>query len=399
MKNKSRRIYLDNNATTPLHPDVKKALKEAFEIFGNVSSLHSFGREAKAALDDARNRIAVFVNAQADEIIFVGSGSEANNTVLNMVSCCSAICENKCKGRHQTIISQIEHPCILETSKCIQQKGVPVIQVGVDKYGKINMDELKDKISDKTMLVSIMMANNEIGTIQDIKTIVKITHDNGALFHTDAVQAVGKIPVDVKELDIDFLSFSAHKIYGPKGVGALYAKNGAPFCPFITGGHQERGRRAGTENTLGIIGMASAMDVRNREMLAEAERLIKLKHRLGEAIKAGIPDVSFNSHPKDSLPGTLNVSFKGAEGEAILLYLDLEGIAVSTGSACASGSLDPSHVLLAIGIEPEKAHGAIRFSLGRETTDNDIDHVIDKLPLVISKVRDMSSVYSERGVK
>jgi len=396
---KNRRVYLDNNATTPLHPDVKTALSEAFEIFGNASSLHSFGREAKAALDNARNRIAAFINAQPDEIIFVGSGSEANNTVLNMVSCCSAICDSQCKGRHESIISQIEHPCILETSKCIQQKGASIAQVSVDKYGKINMGELKKKISDKTMLVSIMMANNEIGTIQDIKAIAKITHENGALFHTDAVQAVGKLPVDVKDLDVDFLSFSAHKIYGPKGIGALYAKNGAPFCPFITGGHQERGRRAGTENTIGIIGMASAMEARAKEMFSEEARLIKLKQRLWSAIKAGIPEVSLNGHPEDSLPGTLNVSFKGAEGEAMLLYLDIEGIAISTGSACASGSLEPSHVLLATGIGPEKAHGAIRFSLGRETTDDDIDYLMDKLPSVISKVRNMSSAYSGKKVK
>ena len=264
----------------------------------------------------------------------------------------------------------------------------------VTKYGKIKMDELKDTISNKTILVSVMMANNEIGTIQDIKSICKIAHDNGALFHTDAVQAVGKIPVDVKKLDVDFLSFSAHKIYGPKGIGALYIKHNAPFCSFITGGHQEKGRRAGTENTLGIVGMAKAIDKRRDEMEEENNRLTKLKARLKEAIEDRIPDVSFNGHPVDSLSGTLNVSFVGAEGEAILLYLDLEGIAVSTGSACASGSLDPSHVLLATDIGPEKAHGAIRFSLGRETTDKDIDYLLDKLPVVINKVRSISSAYS-----
>ncbi len=398
-KMKSRRVYLDNNATTPLHPEVKKALKDAFDTFGNASSLHSFGREAKEALDNARGSIAGFINARPEEIIFMGSGSEANNTVLNMVSCCSSICDGACKGRHKTVVSLIEHPCIIEASKCVQQRGASVEHVGVDKHGKINIDELKDKISGNTMLVSIMMANNEIGTIQDIKMIAKLAHDKGALFHTDAVQAVGKIPVDVKELGADFLSFSAHKIYGPKGVGALYAKEGAPFCPFITGGHQERGRRAGTENTLGIIGMASAINARAKEMSPEAERLLKLKARLRKAIEENIPDVLFNGHPDDSIPGTLNVSFEAAEGEAVLLYLDIEGIAVSTGSACASGSIDPSHVLLATGIGPEKAHGAIRFSMGRETIDNDIDYVIDKLPGVIRKVRDMSSIYIKKGAK
>jgi cysteine desulfurase len=391
MKNKS--IYLDNNATTPLHPDVKKAINRSLEIFGNASSLHSFGREAKALIESARADIASFINAESDEIVFVGSGSEANNTILNMVSCCSAICGSKCSGRHQVIISSIEHPCIMETSNCIEQKGVAVFRQEVDRHGKIDIAKLRDAITEKTMLVSIMMANNEIGTIQDIRQIADIAHSKGALFHTDAVQAVGKIPVDVKDLDVDFLSFSAHKIYGPKGIGVLYAKKKAPFCPFIRGGHQERGRRAGTENTIGIVGMAAAIKCRKNEMHPEAERLKKLKNKLKIFIKDNITDISFNGHPEDSLPGTLNVSFKGSEGEAMLLYLDIEGIAVSTGSACASGSLDPSHVLLATGIGAEQAHGAIRFSMGRETTEPDIDYVIEKLPAVINKVRSMSSAY------
>jgi cysteine desulfurase len=389
----NKKVYLDNNATTPLHPDVKRAINESLSIFGNASSLHSFGREAKAVIESARADIASFINAESDEIIFVGSGSEANNTILSMVSCCSAICGSKCGGRHQVIISDIEHPCIIETSKCIEQKGVSVIMVGVDKYGKIAIDKLKDIMTDKTMLVSVIMANNEIGTIQDIRQIADMAHAKGALFHTDAVQAVGKIPVDVKALGVDFLSFSAHKIYGPKGIGALYAKSKAPFCPFIRGGHQEKGRRAGTENTIGITGMAAAINCRKKEMLDEAKRLTFLKKKLKAFIRDNIDDISFNGHPEDSLPGTLNASFKGAEGEAILLYLDIEGIAVSTGSACASGSLDPSHVLLATGIGPEEAHGAIRFSLGRETKDSDIDYVIEKLPLVINKVRNISSAY------
>jgi cysteine desulfurase len=390
---KNKRIYLDNNATTPLHPDVKKAINGSLEVFGNASSLNSFGREAKALIESARADIASFINAESDEIVFVGSGSEANNTILNMVSCCSAICGSKCSGRHQVIISSIEHPCIMETSNCIEQKGVAVFRQEVDRHGKIDIAKLRDAITEKTMLVSIMMANNEIGTIQDIRQIADIAHSKGALFHTDAVQAVGKIPVDVKDLDVDFLSFSAHKIYGPKGIGVLYAKKKAPFCPFIRGGHQERGRRAGTENTIGIVGMAAAIKCRKNEMHPEAERLKKLKNKLKIFIKDNITDISFNGHPEDSLPGTLNVSFKGSEGEAMLLYLDIEGIAVSTGSACASGSLDPSHVLLATGIGAEQAHGAIRFSMGRETTEPDIDYVIEKLPAVINKVRSMSSAY------
>jgi cysteine desulfurase len=394
---KIRRVYLDNNATTPLHPDVKKAMDESFDVFGNASSLHSFGRQAKAMIESARAGIASFINAEADEIIFVGSGSEANNTILNMVSCCSAVCPVKHASRHKVIISEIEHPCIMETSRCLEQKGISVFLAGVDRHGKIDIDKLEHTITDKTMLVSIMMANNEIGTIQDIKKISDITHSKGALFHTDAVQAVGKIPVDVKELGVDFLSFSAHKIYGPKGIGVLYAKSDAPFCPFIRGGHQEKGRRAGTENNTGIIGISAAIACRKNEMSAEAKRLTRLKGRLKTFIEHNIPAINFNGHPKDSLPGTLNISFKGAEGESTLLYLDIEGIAVSTGSACASDSLSPSHVLLATGIGAEAAHGAIRFSLGRETTDRDIDYVIEKLPQVISKVRGISSAYSKEG--
>jgi cysteine desulfurase len=392
----NKRVYLDNNATTPMHPDVKIAMNRAMDTFGNASSLHSFGRQAKEMIETARSEVASFINANADEIIFVGSGSEANNTILNMVSCCSAICGSKCCGRHQVIISDIEHPCIIETSKCIEQKGVSVIRAAVDKYGKVDMDRLKDIITEKTMLVSIMMANNEIGTIQDIKEISDMAHSKGALFHTDAVQAIGKLPVDVNRLGIDFLSFSAHKIYGPKGIGALYARANAPFCPFIRGGHQERGRRAGTENTIGIVGIASAIKSRDQEMSKESIRLISLRQRLRAFIEDNIADVRFNGHTQDCLPGTLNVSFKGAEGEAVLLYLDIEGIAVSTGSACASGSLDPSHVLLATGLGPEDAHGAIRFSLGRDTTEEDIDYVIERLPLVVSKVRNISSAYSQK---
>ncbi|MCG2711881.1 MAG: aminotransferase class V-fold PLP-dependent enzyme, partial [Candidatus Omnitrophica bacterium] len=256
-----------------------------------------------------------------------------------------------------------------------------------------NIDQLKEKLKENPALVSVMTANNEIGTTQDIKKIIKLAHDAGALFHTDAVQSVGKIPVDVKELNADFLSFSAHKIYGPKGVGALYIKKGVPFCPFIRGGHQEQGRRAGTENTLGIVGMAKAIQMRKLEMADEAKRLKALKKRLKDGLTRNIPDIQVNGHPEDCLESTLNVSFSGVEGEAILLYLDLEGIAVSTGSACSSGSLDPSHVLLATGATPELAHGSIRFSLGRGTTEEEIDYVIEKTIGIIKKLRGMSTVY------
>lgn len=393
-----RRVYMDYNATTPLHPEVKKEMIEAMEIFGNASSFHSFGREARDRIEQVRENVASFIGAKPDEIIFTGSGSEANNTVLNIFTCSSQSCDfNKNPIRKRVVTSRIEHPCILETAKCIQARGVPVSYVRVDNYGKVDMNQLEEILATNEVgLVSIMMANNEIGTIQDIKTITALAHKYGALSHTDAVQAVGKIPVNVVDLDVDFLTISAHKIYGPKGVGVLFVKTGVPFCPFIRGGHQERGRRAGTENTLGIIGLGKAIDVLRNEMEGEIKRLWKLKNRLRSGIEKNIPDVKFNGHFEDSLPGTLNVSFDGAEGEAILLYLDLCGIAVSTGSACASGSLDPSHVLLAIGLEQERAHGSIRFSLGRENTEEDVDYVVEKLTEVIKKLRGMSTAYSRR---
>ncbi|MFH1092621.1 MAG: cysteine desulfurase family protein [Candidatus Omnitrophota bacterium] len=388
------KVYLDHNATTPLHPEVKKAMIRMMEIFGNPSSMHNFGRDAKKMIEDSRTSIAEFINAAADEIIFVGSGSEANNTVFNLTACCASLeCSSSCKHRKGIIITSIEHPCIIESSKCLSERGMKIDALEVDKHGKVKIDQLKEKLKEKPALVSVMTANNEIGTIQDMAVIIKLVHGAGALFHTDAVQSVGKIPVDVKALDADFLSFSAHKIYGPKGVGALYIKKGVPFCPFIRGGHQEQGRRAGTENTLGIVGMAKAIEMRKLEMADEIKRLKVLKARLKKGLTKNISDVQVNGHSEDCLVSTLNISFSGVEGEAILLYLDLEGIAVSTGSACSSGSLDPSHVLLAIGTTPELAHSSIRFSLGRTTTEEEIDYVIEKTTGIIKKLRAMSTVY------
>jgi cysteine desulfurase len=386
-------VYMDNNATTPVHPRVKQVLTETLDIYGNASSFHAFGREARARIEAARESVASFINADADELIFVGSGSEANNTVLNIFSWTCEKAHFPFHEHKEIITSQIEHPCIMETSQCLMGRGTPVRYIGVDADAKLDMQELEDTISGETGLVSIMMANNEVGTIQDIKEVARIAHDKGVLVHTDAVQALGKIPVDVKDLGVDFLSLSGHKVYGPKGVGALYIKKGTPFCPLIRGGHQEQGRRAGTENTLGIIGFGAAVDMLRQEIEPEAKRLLELKMRLRKGIEGRIPDVRVNGHQDDCLPGTLNVSFAGAEGEAILLYLDLEGIGVSTGSACSSGSLDPSHVLLATGLEAEQAHGSIRFSLGRENTQEDVDYVLEKLPQVIQKIRGMSTAY------
>ncbi len=394
----NRFIYLDHNATTPLHPEVKNTITEMFDIYGNPSSLHTVGRIARQKIEQAREIVANFIGAAPDEIIFVGSGSEANNSVLNSLSCPSQVCRLERNLRDEIITTSIEHPCVLETSKCLRERGITVNYIPVDTTGKVKLDVLKELLTEKTALVSVMYANNEIGTIQDIKAIAKIAHAQGAFFHTDAVQAVGKIPVNVQDLDVDFLAFSAHKIYGPKGVGALYVKRGTPFCPLIRGGHQERGRRAGTENTIGIVAFAKAIEMRKQEMSDEAERLRRLKKILIDGIKSKIPDVQFNGHPTDTLPGTLNISFAGAEGESILLYLDLEGIGVSTGSACASGSLEPSHVILATGVGAELAHGSIRISMGRENTADDIYYTVSALERVVKKVRDMSTTYKSKLV-
>ncbi len=389
-------IYFDNNATTPIHPEVREAMIEAMDVFGNPSSLHGFGRKARMYVEEAREMLANFIGASPDEVMFVGSGSEANNTVLSVLTGSCRECRFGCTTGRGLVTTTIEHPCILEASKCLKEKGVDVSYIEVDQYGKVDLEQLRDAVNESTALVSVMMANNEIGTIQDIRAIAQIVHEKGALFHSDAVQAVGKIPVKVRDLGVDFLTLSGHKIYGPKGIGALYVRKGSPFCPLIRGGHQERGRRAGTENTIGIVGLGKAIEMREKEMDAEETLLLGLKKRLREGIAQTIPDIRFVGHPTDSLPGTLNVSFDGAEGEAIILYLDLEGIAVSTGSACASGSLDPSHVILATGLPAECAHGSIRISLGRENTMADIEYMLEVLPRVIGRIRDMSTAYARR---
>lgn len=389
-----REVYFDHNATTPLHPEVKQVISESLELFGNASSAHFFGRMARARVDHARREVAGFIGAKPDEIIFMGSGSEAGNTVLNIFTCQCAKCNAMTSNGAGIITTKIEHPCVLETAKCLEGRGAKVFYLDVDQKGRVDIDQLKSLLDTQDIgLVSVMMANNEIGTIEDIKTIAGLVHEKGAYMHTDAVQAVGKIPVDVNDLGVDFLSLSGHKINAPKGIGALYVRKGTPYCPLIRGGHQERGRRAGTENTLGIIALGKAIEVLKREMDAEIKHLGMLRDRLWEGINGAIDDIHRNGDPDNSLPGTLNVSFPGAEGESILLYLDLEGIAVSTGSACSTGSLEPSHVLMATGLGAEMAHGSVRFSLGYGNSVEDVDYVIEKLPPIIAKIRAMSSAY------
>ncbi|MFC1477877.1 cysteine desulfurase family protein [Candidatus Margulisiibacteriota bacterium] len=388
----SRRVYADNNATTPIHPEVRKVITETLPLYGNASSLHSFGREAHYKINEARANVASFLGAQPDEIIFTGSGTESNNTVLNSISCCSIKCDHGQCTPH-VITSKIEHPSVLNTLKCIEDRGVEVTYVDVDKYGIVDPHEVQKEIKNTTRLISIMYANNEIGTIQPIQEISNIAHQHNIPIHTDAVQALGKIPFKIQDINVDFLSLSGHKVYGPKGIGILYIKKGVAFCPLIQGGHHEHNRRAGTENTLGIIAMGKAMHLLESEMPAEIERLKILRQKLKDGITERIPEVTFNGHPTEVQPGTLNVSFAYIEGEAILLHLDLEGIAVSTGSACASGSLEPSHVLKAIGVPIEEVHSSIRFSLGRENTEEDIEYILEKLPPIIEKLRKMSPLY------
>ncbi|MEM5948126.1 IscS subfamily cysteine desulfurase [Spirochaetia bacterium 38H-sp] len=389
-----KRVYMDYNATTPVLPEVRDVLMDALDVFGNASSLHGFGREASALVEGARKAVARLIGAEPEEIVFTGGGSESNNSVLKMFSCGSSSCSCASLGRSSVVTSVIEHPSILSTARFLEHTGISVSYVSVDSYGRFDLDKLDELVTSDTALVSLMMANNEIGTLQDIKAAASIAHKKGALFHTDAVQAVGKVPVSVKELDVDYLSFSAHKIGGPKGVGVLYVRKGTPFCTFIHGGHQEHGKRAGTYNTQGIAGLGKACEIAQEKLGEESSRLWALREKLRQGIEENIKDVIVNGHPEYCLPGTLNVSFRGIEGEAILLGLDMMGVAVSTGSACASGSLDPSHVLLAIDSDPERAHGSIRFSLGWASTEEDVDYVLEVLPPVVERLRKISSVYS-----
>ena len=387
-----RRVYLDHNATTPVSQTVERKLLETGKLFGNASSMHRRGRDARAAVEEARAAVAALIGAEPGEIYFTASGSESNNTVLGTLAD-PPDGSLFTGGRSGLVTSVIEHPCVLKTAEYLERKGHSVRRVGVDERGFVCPEELEKMITQQTGLVSLMFANNEIGTVQDIGAAAATAHRAGALFHTDAVQAVGKIPVDVRAMDVDYLTLSGHKIYGPKGVGVLFVKKGAPLAPLIHGGHQEHGLRAGTYNTPGIAGLGAAALEAAEHLEEYALREASLRDRLLDGIKTRIPDVRVNGNPERGLPNTLNVSFLGAEGEAILLYLDMEGIEVSTGSACATGSLEPSYVLTATGLGPELAHGSIRFSLGRDTSESDIDYTVDVLVEVIAKIRAMSTVY------
>jgi cysteine desulfurase len=378
-------VYLDNNATTPLDPAVaEKMCWFLKEHFGNPSSLYPIGRAVKEIISEARETVARALGAQRSEIVFTGSGTEADNFAIRGML-------DTYPEKNEIITSAIEHPAVLRVANYLEKRGVKVTYVPVDQDGIVNLDFLRNTVSPQTALISIMLANNEVGTIQPIETIVEIAKDKGVPVHTDAVQAFGKIDVDVDKLGIDLLSVSAHKIYGPKGVGALYIRKGMDICPFLHGGHQERGRRAGTENTIGIVGFGEAARILMERGKKDKERIEQLAAELKKGIAEKIPKVKFNGHPERRVKNTLNVSFLGLEAEAVLLALATKGIYVSTGSACSEESEEVSHVLLSIGLRPEIARSTIRMSLGRFNTEEDIQTVLGELPDIVEKLRRISA--------
>ncbi len=384
-----KRVYFDHNSTTPLDKRVLEAMMPFLTTtFGNASSVHAFGQFAKAGLETSREKIAGLLNCRPEEIYFTSGGTESDNTALKGVA--DALAH---KGKH-IITSSIEHHAVLETCEFLEKHGYDVTVLGVDRMGYVNPAELKAALRDDTILVSIMHANNETGTIQDIKKLAEIAHERGVYFHTDAVQSLGKIPVDVRDLGVDFLSGSAHKFYGPKGVGLMFAKTGVRFTPYAHGGAHERNKRAGTENVAGIVGMACAFELDVEEMAKNRKHIDALADRLGNGLTTRIPDMTFNGDPENRIKGTLNFTFAGCEGEAIILSLDMKGIAVSSGSACTAGSIEPSHVLLAMGVAPELAQTAIRFSLGKDNTEEEVDYCLKELPAIIERLRQMSPIYA-----
>ena len=383
-----KRVYMDNAATTALRRDVLDAMMPYLtDIYGNPSSLHYFGQEAHKAVENARHQVASALNAEDNEIVFTGCGTEADNMALK------GIAEKyQSKGNH-IITSSVEHHAILHTCEYLEKHGFEVTYLPVDEYGMVKAEQVRDAIRSDTILVSIMFANNEVGTIMPIKEIGAVCREKGVFFHTDAVQAVGHVAIDVKAMNIDLLSLSAHKLHGPKGVGALYIRKGIVVPPLLHGGAQERRKRAGTENVAGIVGLGKAIEIACSDIEGTAKRMCYLRDKLINGIEVSIPEVKLNGHRTERLPGNVNFSIKYIEGESILLMLDINGIAASSGSACTSGSLDPSHVLLAMGMPHETAHGSLRLTLGDDTTEDDIDYVLEVLPEIVVKLRKMSPLY------
>lgn len=380
-----QRIYLDYNATTPLRPEVRDAMMPYLtESFGNGSSIHAFGREARNAIDTAREQVANLIGAKSpSEIVFTGSGTESDNHAIKGLT---ELQKSRGEGNH-IITSSVEHHAVLHTCQYLEQKGYEVTYLPVDRHGRIRIEQLRDAIRESTVLISIMHVNNENGTIQPLEEICDVVQEHEIPIHTDAVQSIGKLDVNVQELGVNLLSLSGHKIYAPKGIGVLYIRRGSRLANLVHGGSHERNRRAGSENVPAIVGLGVAAELAEKDRVHYAEHLEKITNRLHDGLSANIDRLHFNGHPEFCAPGTLNVSFESVEGESLILRLDMEGICVSTGSACTSGSMEPSHVLAALGLPPRLAQGTVRFSLGRNTTEEEIDIVIEKLPNIIKQMR------------
>jgi cysteine desulfurase len=376
----TRRVYLDHNASTPVHPEVVAEMVPYFgEVFGNPSSVHGFGREAREAVDIARDRVAAFLHTRPEEIVFTSGGTESDNFGVKGLAWA--------RGRGHLITSKIEHHAVLRTCQALEAQGFTVSYLPVDETGMVDPDDVRRALRPDTIGISIMHANSEVGTIQPVRAIGAIAREGGIPFQVDAVQTFGKVEIDVDAFNIDLLSFSGHKIYGPKGVAGLYIRKGTKLVSVQHGGEHERRRRAGTENVPGIVGLGKAVEVRGREMKDEAVRVAALRDRLWHGIRDRVPDVRLNGHPAERVPGTANIAFKHVESESIVLGLDLKGIAVSAGSACTSGSVEPSYVLVAMGVPVEWAMGAVRTSLGRSTTAGDIDYVVESVEPIVRKLR------------
>jgi cysteine desulfurase len=388
-----KNVYLDYGATTPVDPKIVKAMMPYFhEYYGNPSSIHSYGIKAQEAIEESRNHVASIIHGKEEEIIFTSGGTEADNLAIKGIAEMNQ--DKKQKNGNHIITTLIEHPAVLETCKYLEKTGYNVKYLPVDKYGLIDIKDLEDAISESTFLVSIIYANNEIGTIQPMKQIGEITKKHNIIFHTDAVQAVGKVPIDVVKDNIDMLSFSSHKIYGPKGVGALYVKKGITIPPLFHGGGHEKGRRSSTLNTPGIIGFGKACELGKKRLSKDSKHMMALRDKLIDCILK-IEESYLNGHPSKRLPNNAHFRFDAVEGESLQMMLNEKGIAAATGSACSSKKLKPSHVLLALGLKPEEAHGSLRFTLGRTTTEDEIDYVCDELPPIVHLLREMSPLWNK----
>ncbi|HHY45351.1 MAG TPA: cysteine desulfurase NifS [Firmicutes bacterium] len=382
----ARKVYLDHSSTTPVRAEVLSVMMPFFaQAFGNASSIHRWGREARVGVETAREKVAYLLGAEPSEIVFTSGGTEADNLALR-----STAHLLRSKGNH-IITTAVEHHAVLHTCQVLEKEGYEVTYLPVDKYGMVSVESVREAIRPETILISVMHGQNEVGTIQPIEEIGLLAKEKGILLHTDAVQSAGKIPTKVRDMNVDLMTISSHKMYGPKGIGALYVRKGIRIAPQITGGAHERGRRAGTENVAGIVGFGEACYLAERELEAEGKRLTTLRDKLINGILEKIPDTVLNGHPTKRLPHNVNVSIKYVEGESVLLNLDRMGVGASSGSACTSGSLEPSHVLLAMGVPHEVAHGSIRMTLGRMNTEEDIDYVLEVLPPIVSRLREMSA--------